>query len=99
MVEGTVQSIQNNIGIQASAEFTTLHGAPNDLTGDLATGLNPTRADCLAQILVGLRPAEQWPEDFTQPTTVCFPQKPHRRRKAFASSRAYLDWSKARDVR
>ena len=58
MVEGTVQSIQDNIGIKAGAEFTTLHGAPNDLTGDLPTGLNPTRADCLAQILIGLRPTE-----------------------------------------
>jgi hypothetical protein len=58
VVEGTVQSIQNNIGIQASTEFTTLHGVPNDLRGDLPTGLNPTRADCLTQILIGLRSAK-----------------------------------------
>src|ERR1700733_11188636 len=74
VVEGAVQSVQDNIGIQASSEFTILHSTPNDLTGDLSTGLNPTRSDCLAQILVGLRPAEQWPEDFTQSTTVRFSQ-------------------------
>jgi hypothetical protein len=54
VVEGTVQSI----GIQASAEFATLKGVPNDLTGDLPTGLNPTHADCLTQILIGLRSAK-----------------------------------------
>jgi len=51
-----VEGIQDNIGIQARAEFPTLHGAPNDLRGNLPMGLNPAGADCLVQIFVGFAP-------------------------------------------
>jgi hypothetical protein len=57
VVEGPIESIQDNVGIQARAEFTTLHGSPNNLAGDVSTWLNPTCPNSLGD---RARDGKQW---------------------------------------